>query len=45
MDTNPLPLLERYYDTAPRSTARTEDLGPLTLFVAERGWPQLHLFA
>ena len=39
MDTNPLPLLERYYDTAPRATARTEDLGPLTLFVAERGWP------
>ena len=39
MDTSPLPLLERYYDTAPRATARTEDLGPLTLFVAERGWP------
>ncbi len=39
MDTNPLPLLERYYDTAPRATARTEDHGPLTLFVAERGWP------
>ena len=39
VDTNPLPLLERYYDTAPRATARTEDLGPLTLFVAERGWP------
>ena len=39
VDTNPLPLLERYYDTAPRATARTEDHGPLTLFVAERGWP------
>ena len=31
--------LERYYDTAPRAVARTEDMGPLTLFVAERGWP------
>jgi ribosomal protein S18 acetylase RimI-like enzyme len=39
VDTSLLPLLERYYDTAPRATARTEDLGPLTLFVAERGWP------
>jgi ribosomal protein S18 acetylase RimI-like enzyme len=37
--TDPLPLLERYYDTAPRATARTEELGSLTLFIAERGWP------
>jgi ribosomal protein S18 acetylase RimI-like enzyme len=34
-----LPRLERYYDTAPRATARAESHGPLTLFVAERGWP------
>ncbi|MFG2297034.1 GNAT family N-acetyltransferase [Streptomyces sp. NPDC048603] len=33
--------LERYYDTVPRTGgARTEDLGPLTLFVQEgSGWP------
>jgi ribosomal protein S18 acetylase RimI-like enzyme len=32
--------LERYYDTVPRSGARAEDLGPLTLFVREgQGWP------
>ncbi|MFJ8624054.1 GNAT family N-acetyltransferase [Kitasatospora sp. NPDC093550] len=38
-----LPLLdqiERYYDAAPRSAARAEDFGPLTLFVrrGETGW-------
>jgi hypothetical protein len=37
--TSLLPRLERYYDTAPRATARAESHGPLTLFVAERGWP------
>ncbi|WP_344609236.1 GNAT family N-acetyltransferase [Streptomyces glaucus] len=32
--------LERYYDTVPRSGARAEDFGPLTLFVREgEGWP------
>ncbi|MFE7120258.1 GNAT family N-acetyltransferase [Streptomyces sp. NPDC057654] len=32
--------LERYYDAAPRSGARAEDFGPLTLFVREgQGWP------
>ncbi|MFJ7911431.1 GNAT family N-acetyltransferase [Kitasatospora sp. NPDC096204] len=32
--------LERYYDTVPRGAARTEDFGPLTLFVREdAGWP------
>ncbi len=31
--------LESYYDTAPRATSDTEDLGPLTLFVAREGWP------
>ncbi|MFE2235900.1 GNAT family N-acetyltransferase [Streptomyces sp. NPDC059442] len=32
--------LETYYDTAPRSAARAEDFGPLTLFVREgEGWP------
>jgi ribosomal protein S18 acetylase RimI-like enzyme len=31
--------LERYYDAVPRSDARVEDFGPLTLFVREaRGW-------
>ncbi|MEU9194179.1 GNAT family N-acetyltransferase [Streptomyces hundungensis] len=32
--------LESYYDAAPRSSARAEDFGPLTLFVREgAGWP------
>ncbi|MEU8522644.1 GNAT family N-acetyltransferase [Streptomyces sp. NBC_01216] len=32
--------LETYYDAAPRSAARAEDFGPLTLFVREGdGWP------
>ncbi|WP_338676371.1 GNAT family N-acetyltransferase [Streptomyces sp. SCSIO 30461] len=39
----PSPLLdriERYYDAVPRSGARAEDFGPLTLFVREgQGWP------
>jgi hypothetical protein len=34
-----LPLLERYDDTPPRATARAESHGPLSLFVAKRGWP------
>ncbi|MEV7775886.1 GNAT family N-acetyltransferase [Kitasatospora sp. NPDC086791] len=29
--------IERYYDAAPRSAARAEDFGPLTLFVREDG--------
>ncbi|MEU7133603.1 GNAT family N-acetyltransferase [Streptomyces sp. NPDC046261] len=32
--------IEEYYDAVPRSVARAEDFGPLTLFVREgRGWP------
>ncbi|WP_234322622.1 GNAT family N-acetyltransferase [Streptomyces sp. NRRL S-350] len=32
--------IERYYDAVPRSAARAEDFGPLTLFVREgTGWP------
>ncbi len=32
--------LDTYYDAVPRSSARTEDFGPLTLFVQEgAGWP------
>ncbi|MFI5669856.1 GNAT family N-acetyltransferase [Streptomyces sp. NPDC051704] len=32
--------IERYYDAVPRSGARAEDFGPLTLFVREgQGWP------
>lgn len=32
--------IEAYYDAVPRSSARAEDLGPLTLFVNRgRGWP------
>ena len=31
--------LETYYDTAPRASAHVEEIGPLTLFVADRGWP------
>ena len=34
-----LALLDAYYDTAPRATARAEEHGPLVLFVAEGGWP------
>lgn len=31
--------IERYYDAVPRSAARAEDFGPLTLFVREgTGW-------
>lgn len=32
--------IERYYDAVPRSSARAEDFGPLTLFVraADTGW-------
>ncbi|MBD0747232.1 GNAT family N-acetyltransferase [Streptomyces sp. CBMA152] len=38
--TSPLELLERYYDSVPRASARAEDFGPLTLFVREgAGWP------
>lgn len=32
-------LLEEYYDAVPRLTARTEEIGPFTLFVATSGWP------
>lgn len=37
----PLATLERYYDAAPRPTARTEEIGPFTLFLraSESGWP------
>ncbi|WP_344332773.1 GNAT family N-acetyltransferase [Kitasatospora putterlickiae] len=32
--------IERYYDAVPRSAARVEDFGPLSLFVREgAGWP------
>ncbi|WUX62161.1 GNAT family N-acetyltransferase [Streptomyces sp. NBC_01431] len=32
--------IERYYDAVPRSSARVEDFGPLSLFVREgAGWP------
>jgi GNAT superfamily N-acetyltransferase len=33
--------LERYYDTVPRASARTEELGPFTLFLrsSPEGWP------
>ena len=31
--------LETYYDTAPRASAHVEEIGPFTLFVADRGWP------
>jgi hypothetical protein len=31
--------LERYYDTVPRHSARTEEIGPFTLFVATEGFP------
>jgi ribosomal protein S18 acetylase RimI-like enzyme len=31
--------IERYLDAVPRTSARAEDIGPLTLFVASQGWP------
>ena len=31
--------LDRYLDTAPRSGATTEDIGPLTLFISTGMWP------
>jgi len=34
-----LRVLERYYDTAPRSACDVEDHGALTLFVRREGWP------
>ncbi|MFB7664236.1 GNAT family N-acetyltransferase [Kitasatospora sp. NPDC056138] len=35
-----LDALEQYYDAVPRSSARVEDFGPLSLFVREgEGWP------
>ncbi|MER7519386.1 GNAT family N-acetyltransferase [Streptomyces sp. NPDC126499] len=35
-----LNLIESYYDAVPRSAARAEEFGPLTLFVREgQGWP------
>ncbi|MEU9076135.1 GNAT family N-acetyltransferase [Kitasatospora sp. NPDC048538] len=39
-DRSLLDAIERYYDAVPRSAARAEDFGPLTLFVREgAGWP------
>ena len=37
--TGRLDVLERYYDAAPRPNSDTEELGPLTLFVARSGFP------
>ena len=31
--------LEIYYDTVPRLSSTTVDIGPFTLFVAQSGWP------
>jgi len=31
--------LERFYGAVPRSSARTEELGPFTLVVSTGGWP------
>jgi GNAT superfamily N-acetyltransferase len=31
--------LERFYDAVPRTGARTEDLGPFTLFISLGAWP------
>ncbi|MBA2560103.1 MAG: GNAT family N-acetyltransferase, partial [Propionibacteriales bacterium] len=39
MNTALLEQLDRYYDAAPRGRARTEEVGPFTLFVATSGWP------
>ena len=34
-----LPILERYYDTAPRALCDIEEVGPFTLFVRREGFP------
>jgi GNAT superfamily N-acetyltransferase len=34
-----LDTLENFYDAVPRTAADPHDLGPLTLFVARKGWP------
>ncbi|MBA2455622.1 MAG: GNAT family N-acetyltransferase [Nocardioidaceae bacterium] len=31
--------LERYYDTVPRASADSREVGPFTVFVAREGWP------
>lgn len=36
---SPLDRIEAYYDAVPRPSARVEEIGPFTLFVAHRGWP------
>lgn len=33
------PAIETYYDAVPRSAARTEEIGPFTLFVGTGAWP------
>lgn len=38
-DTATLARLETYYDTVPRGSADSEEIGPFTLFVARSGWP------
>ncbi len=37
--TDLLERLERYYDAVPRAMARTEEIGPFTLFVSTGRWP------
>ncbi len=39
MDEATLTLLAGYYDTVPRASARAEQVGPFTLYVARFGWP------
>jgi ribosomal protein S18 acetylase RimI-like enzyme len=34
-----LAAIERYYDAVPRTRARTEQVGPFTLFLTDVGWP------
>jgi GNAT superfamily N-acetyltransferase len=36
---SPLDRIEAYYDAVPRPSARVEEIGPFTLFIAYRGWP------
>lgn len=39
LDPHVLGRLERYYDLVPRVSARTEEVGPFTLFVSTGAWP------
>src|SRR5204863_2889048 len=38
-DVSELGVIERYYDTVPRSNATVEEIGPFTLFISQTSFP------